>query len=132
LQSTQGNIDTGWIFNEELRPIRVEELPPNEFFFDKKRKVVVKREFYLEGESTVKKYKVMTDGKEKNNEQFTPEIAGTLGAYATMNQFSVRVLKNQLKRKNRLIKTLEARLATTAEAAKDQGKCRNRASQVGR
>ena len=24
LQSTQGNIDAGWIFNEELRPIRVE------------------------------------------------------------------------------------------------------------
>ena len=33
LQSTQGNIDAGWIFNEELRPIRMEELPPNEFFF---------------------------------------------------------------------------------------------------
>jgi hypothetical protein len=31
----------------------MEELPPNEFFFDKKRKVVVKREFYQEGGSTV-------------------------------------------------------------------------------
>jgi hypothetical protein len=97
LQSTQGNIDAGWILNEELRPIRVEELPPNEFFFDKKRKAVVKKEFYQEGESTVKKYKVMTDGKDKKNEQFTMEIAGTLRAYATMNQFSVRVLINQLK-----------------------------------
>ena len=37
LQSTQGNIDAGWILNEELRPIRMEDLPPNEFFFDKKR-----------------------------------------------------------------------------------------------
>jgi hypothetical protein len=46
LHSTQGNIEEGWIFNEELRPIRAEELPPNEFFFDKKRKAVVKREFY--------------------------------------------------------------------------------------
>ena len=46
LRSTQGNINAGWIFNEELRPIRVEELPLNEFFFDKKRKAVVKREFY--------------------------------------------------------------------------------------
>jgi len=26
----------------------MEELPPNELFFDKKRKVVVKREFYQE------------------------------------------------------------------------------------
>jgi hypothetical protein len=120
LQSTQGNIDAGWIFNEELRPIRVEEIPPNEFFFDKKRKAVVKREFYQEGESTVKKYKVMTDGKDNKNEQFATKIVGTLGAYATTNQFSVMVLKNQLKRKNHLIKTLEARLATAAEAAKDQ------------
>ena len=43
LQSNKGNIDAGWIFNEELRPIRMEDLPPNEFFFDKKRKDVVKR-----------------------------------------------------------------------------------------
>jgi hypothetical protein len=120
LQSTQGNIDAGWIFNEELRPIRMEELPPNEFFFDKKRKVVVKREFYQEAGSTAKKFKVLTDGKDKKKEEFATEIAGTLGAFATANQFSVGVLKNQLKRKNRLIKTLEAKLATAEEAAKDQ------------
>jgi hypothetical protein len=82
-----------------LRSIRVEELPPNEFFFDKKRKAVVKREFYQEGESTTKKYKIITDGKDNKNEQFTTEIAGTLGAYASANQFSVGLLKNQLKKK---------------------------------
>jgi hypothetical protein len=120
LQSAQGNVKEGWIFNEELRPIRAEELPPNEFFFDKKRKAVVKREFYQEGESTVKKFKVMTDGKNKKNEQFATEIAGTLGAYASANQFSVGLLKNQLKRKNRLIKTLEARVASATENAKGQ------------
>jgi hypothetical protein len=68
LQWAQGNVSEGWIFNEELRPIREEELPPNEFFFDKKRKAVVKREFYQERESIVKKFKVMTDGKNKKNE----------------------------------------------------------------
>jgi hypothetical protein len=103
-----------------LRPIRVEELPPNEIFFDKKRKAVVKREFYQEGESTTKKYKVITEGKDKKNEQFATKIAGTLGVYALVNQFSVRLLKNQHKRKNRLIRTLEARLATATETAKDQ------------
>jgi len=103
-----------------LRPIRVEELPPNEFFLDKKRKTVVKREFYQEGESTSKKYKVITDGKDKKNEQFATEIAGTLGAYASVNQFLVGLLKNQLKRKNHLIRTLEARLDTATETAKDQ------------
>jgi hypothetical protein len=89
LQSAQGSVSEGWIFGEELRPIRAEELPPNEFFFDKKRKAVVKREFYQEGESTAKRFKVMTDGRNKKKDEFATEIAGTLGAYATANQFSV-------------------------------------------
>jgi hypothetical protein len=116
----QGNIEEGWIFNEELRPIRAEELPPNEFFFDKKRKAVVKREFYQEGELTAKKYKFMTNRKNKKNEQFATEIAGTLGAYASVNQFAVGILKNQLKRKNCLIRTLKARLALAMENSKGQ------------
>jgi hypothetical protein len=120
LQSTQRNIEEGRIFDEELRPIRAEELPPNEFFFDKKRKAVVKREFYQDEGSTAKKFKVMTNGKNKKNEKFTTEIAGTLGAYASANQFSVGVLKNQLKKKNRLIKTLEAKVASATENAKGQ------------
>ena len=98
----------------------MEELPPNEFFFDKKRRAVVKREFYQEERSTAKKFKVLTDGKDKKKEDFVTKIVETLGAYAMANQFSVGVLKNQLKQKNRLIKTLEVRLATTEEAAKDQ------------
>ena len=69
---------------------------------------MVKREFYQEGESIAKRFKVMTDGRNKKKDEFATEIAGTLGVYATVNQFSVAMLKNQLKRKNRLIKTLEA------------------------
>jgi hypothetical protein len=38
LQFTKGNPNARWIFNEELTPISVEELPPNEFFFDKEKK----------------------------------------------------------------------------------------------
>jgi len=68
---------------------------------------------------TAKKYKVITDGKNKKNDQFATEIAGTLGAYASANQFSVGLLKNQLKRKNRLIRTLEAKLAIATKTAKD-------------
>jgi hypothetical protein len=60
----------------------------------------------------------MTDRKNKKNEQFATEIAGTLGVYASTNQFSVGLLKNQLKRKNSLIKTLEARVASAIENAK--------------
>ena len=120
LQSAQGGVNEGWIFGEELRPIRAEELPPNDFFFDRKRKVVVKKEFHQEGKSTVKRFKVMTDGMNKRKDAFAIEIAGTLGAYTMTNQFSVAALKNQLKAKNRLIKTLEARIASAAEDAKHQ------------
>ena len=62
----------------------------------------------------------MTDGKNKKNEEFSTEIAGTLGAYASANQFLVWMLKSHLKRNNRLIKTLEARVVSAAESAKGQ------------
>jgi hypothetical protein len=62
----------------------------------------------------------MTDGRNKKRDEFATEIAGTLGAYATSNQVSVAALKNQLKAKNWLIKTLEARIASATEDAKTQ------------
>jgi hypothetical protein len=46
LQSTKGNPNAEIIFKEDLTPISIEELPPSDFFFSKKRKVVVKRETY--------------------------------------------------------------------------------------
>jgi hypothetical protein len=89
-------------------------------FLTKREKYVVKREFYQEGESTVKKYKIMTDGKRKKSDQLATKIVGTLGAYASANQFSVGQMNHQLKRKNHLIRTLKARLATATENAKGQ------------
>ena len=62
----------------------------------------------------------MTDGMNKRKYEFATEIAGTLGAYAMENQFSVEMLKKKLKAKNRLIKTLEARVASATESAKSQ------------
>ena len=98
----------------------MEELRPNEFFFDKKRKVVVKQELYQEVGTVSKKFKILTDGRAMKKEEFANQIERTLGAFATANQFSVGTLKDQLKRKNHLIKTLEAKLATVEAAAKDQ------------
>jgi hypothetical protein len=97
LQSTKGIPDAGWIFGEELTPITVEELPPNEFFFDKKRKVVVRQELYQEAGTVSKKFKILTDGRTMKKEEFATQIAGTLGAFATANQYSVGTLKDQLK-----------------------------------
>jgi hypothetical protein len=82
---------------EKLTPIVVEKLPPNEFFFDNKRKVVVRQEIYQEAGTVSKKYKILTDGKDMKKVEFATQITGTLGAFATMNQYSVRALKDQLK-----------------------------------
>jgi hypothetical protein len=53
-------------------------------------------------------------------EEFTTQIVGTLGDFSTTNQFSVGSLKEQLNHKNCLIETLEAKLATVEENARDQ------------
>jgi uncharacterized Rmd1/YagE family protein len=89
--------------------ITIEELPPNEFFFDKKRKAIVKQEVG----TTTNKFKILADGRSMKKEEFATQIAGTLEAFATANQYSLESLKEQLKRKHRLIKTLEDKLATT-------------------
>jgi hypothetical protein len=120
LQSAKEIPDAGWILGEKLTPISVEELPPNEFFFDKKRKVVVREELYQEVGTVSKKFKILIDGRNMKKVEFTTQIVGTLGAFTTMNQYSVGTLKDQLKQKNHLIKTLEAKLATTEVVTKDQ------------
>jgi hypothetical protein len=97
LQSAKEIPDAGWILGEKLTPISVEELPPNEFFFDKKRKVVVRQELYQEAGTVSKKFKILTDGRNMKKEEFATQIAGTLGAFTTANQYSVGTLKDQLK-----------------------------------
>ena len=93
LQSTKGTPNAWWIFDEELMPITVENFPPNEFFFDKNRKVIVKQEIYREAGIVAKKFKILADGKAMKKEELATQIAGTLGAFATANQFSVGSLK---------------------------------------
>jgi hypothetical protein len=81
---------------------------------------VVKREFYQEGQSTAKRFKIIADGMNRRKDEFATEIVGTLGAYAMENQVSVEGLKRQLKAKNHLIKTLEARVTLAEENARSQ------------
>jgi len=53
-------------------------------------------------------------------QEFATRIAGTLGAFAIANQYSIRSVKEQLQRKNRLIRTLEAKIATIEDTIRDQ------------
>jgi hypothetical protein len=92
LQFTKGNPNEGWIFNEELTTISIEKLPPNEFFFEKKIKVLVRQGFYQKEGTIAKKFKIMTDERARKEEKFAEEIAEMLGAYAMANQYSVGTL----------------------------------------
>jgi hypothetical protein len=67
----------------------VEELPPSNLFFSKKRKVVVKREMHQKEGSSVKRHRVLIYGEALEKVEFTKEVAGALGDFATTNQFSV-------------------------------------------
>jgi hypothetical protein len=40
-----------------------------------------------------KKFKILSDGRAMEKDEFATQIAGTLGAYATTNQYSVESLK---------------------------------------
>jgi len=59
----------------------VEELPSNEFFFDKKIKAIVKQELYQEVGTTTKKFKILADGRAMKKVEFATQIAGTLGIF---------------------------------------------------
>jgi hypothetical protein len=81
----------------DLTPISFEELPPSNFFFSKKRKVVVKKEMHLKEGSAIKRHTVLIDGDALEEVEFTEEIAGSLGDFATCNQVLVENLKERLK-----------------------------------
>jgi vacuolar-type H+-ATPase subunit C/Vma6 len=81
---------------------------------------MVKQETYQRAGVVAKKYKILTDGEALEEEEFTDEVAGTLGAYATTNQYSVGALKAWLKQKNLLINKLEAWVAMAEENARDE------------
>jgi hypothetical protein len=60
-------------------------LPPSNFFFSKKRKVVVKREIHQKEGSTVKRHRMLIDGESLEEVEFVEEVAGSLGSFATTN-----------------------------------------------
>jgi hypothetical protein len=80
----------------------VEELPPNEFFFDKKRKVVVKQELYQEAGKVTKKFKILAYGKDMKKQEFATQIAGTLGGFCYSQPIFCQVPKRSVEVKKPL------------------------------
>jgi hypothetical protein len=53
-----------FVFIEDLTPILATEMPPLEFFFSKKRRVVVKRETHQKEGAAIKIHRMLLDGGE--------------------------------------------------------------------
>ena len=81
---------------------------------------MVKQETYQRAGTKTKRYKILTNGEALEEEEFVDEVEGTLGAYEMTNQYSVGTLKAQMKKKNLLIRKLEAQVATTEANARDE------------
>jgi hypothetical protein len=113
LQSTFGTPHLEVIYASDLTPISREEIPPSDYFFSKKRKAVLKQEMHLREGTMVKKHRVLIDGKNLEEEDFTTEVAGSMGALATANLFSVDSLKTRLKKKNQMIAQLQDQIRHT-------------------
>jgi hypothetical protein len=103
LQSSRGNPNAE-VYIEDLTLISIEEMPPSDFFYSKKRRVVVKRETYQKEGEIVKRHRFLYDGHALGETKFVVEMTGTLGDFSTTNQCSVGNLAEQLKKKDLLVK----------------------------
>jgi hypothetical protein len=74
-----------------------EEMPPFDFFFNKKRRDIVKRETHQREGATVKRHRVLYDGQALDKVDFSMEMSGSLGDFSMVNQCSVGNLAEQLK-----------------------------------
>jgi hypothetical protein len=88
-------------------------MPPSDFFFSKKRRAIVKRETHQKEGATVKRHRVMYDGHALEEAEFAMEMAGSLGAFSTTNQYSVGNLAEQLKQRDQLVRQLQNQMKAT-------------------
>jgi hypothetical protein len=110
LQATFGNPNEGIMYMSDLEPISRDEIPSSDYFFSKKRRSVLKQELHPVGERTVKKHKIIIDGKKLKESEFSTELAGTMGAIASANMYSVENLITMIEQKDQEITQLQDRL----------------------
>ena len=110
LQLTFGNPHEGVLYVSDLEPISRDEIPPSNYFFSKKRRAVLKREIHPRGEGMIKKHRVIIDGKKLMDREFAIEIAGTMGAIASTNMYSIGNLTTMLEHKDQTIIQLQYKL----------------------
>ena len=65
------------------------------------------------GDAMIKKHKIIVDGQNLEEEDFTTEVAGSMGALATTNLYSVGNLRTRLQQKYQMIAQLQSQLKET-------------------
>ena len=80
------------VFVNDLNPISPEEMPPSNLFFSKNCKAIVKRESHHKDGAIVKRQRMVYDGNDRDDTEFTKEVAGSLSAFATTNQWLKKCL----------------------------------------
>jgi hypothetical protein len=103
LQSTFGTPHEGVLYISDLEPISRDEIPPSYYIFSKKRRAVLKQEIHPRGEGTIKKHRVIIDGKKLKDGEFSTELVGTMGAIASANMYYVGNLTTLLEQRDQTI-----------------------------
>jgi hypothetical protein len=70
----------------------------------------LKQEIHPRGEGTIKKHRVIIDGKKLKDGEFSTELAGTMGAIASKNMYYVGNLTTLLEQKDQTIIQLQDNL----------------------
>jgi hypothetical protein len=110
LQATFGNPHDEVQYVSDLEIVTRDELPSSDYFFSKKRRAILKQESHSVGNKMVKRHKVIIDGKKLHDNAFATELAGSMGAIASANMYSVENLINTIEQKSQEITQLQSSL----------------------
>jgi hypothetical protein len=110
LQSTFGFPQLRALYASDIEPITREEIPSSDYFFSKKRNVVLKQEMHPRENTMINKHRIIVDGQNLEEEEFATEVAGSMGVLDSANLFTVENMKTHLRHKNLKIDDLQGQL----------------------
>jgi hypothetical protein len=89
-------------------------------FFSRKRKVILKQEMHKREGNMVKKNKVLIDRQNLEEEDFATKVAGSMGAMATKNFFTVGKIITRIKKSDKIITQLREQLKNAEESIREE------------
>jgi len=110
----------GDIYVGDLTPISRDEIPPSDYFFSKKKKAIVRQEMHMREGGMMKNHRVLIDGKKLEQEDFATEVAGSMGAIATKNIFTMENMRTRMKKSNHVIAWLQDQLKNSKKNIREE------------